>query len=150
MFNRLKIRGFEVAKPFLESDVRLPERATEHSAGYDFFAAKAVLIDAGEMGVVATGVKAYMKEGEVLILADRSSNSKRGIFLSNSIGVIDGDYYNNEENDGHIMFKFKTDRPVIISKGDKIGQGIFTTFLTADHGNTNKKRSGGFGSTDAD
>ena len=150
MFNRLKIRGFEVATPFSADAVRLPERATEHSAGYDFFAAESIVIGEGVMGVVSTGVKAYMKEGEVLILADRSSNSKRGLFLANSIGVIDGDYYNNEDNDGHIMFKFKTDRPVIINKGDKIGQGIFTTFLTADQGNTNKKRSGGFGSTDAD
>lgn len=149
MFNKLKIRGFEVAKPFSADDVRLPERATKHSAGYDFFAAESVLIEEGEMGVVSTGVKAYMKECDVLILADRSSNSKRGIFLANSIGVVDADYYSNEDNDGHIMFKFKTDRQVVISKGDKIGQGYFTTFLIADHGNTTNKRNGGFGSTDA-
>lgn len=150
---RLKVRGFEVAKPFdlpdLELNVRLPERATAESAGYDFFAMKGYALPEGSTTLIATGVKAYMKAGEVLILANRSSNPKRGLILANGIGVIDRDYYSNPDNDGHIMFMFTATRTVQIKAGDKLGQGYFTHYLAADADNTTTKRMGGFGSTDA-
>lgn len=51
-----------------------------------------------------TGIKAYMPEDEVLILANRSSNTyKRNVTLPNGIGVIDSDYYNNEKNEGNLF-----------------------------------------------
>ena len=57
--------------------------------------------------LIKTGIKAYMQDDEVLILANRSSNpGKKGLILANSIGVVDKDYYGNEDNDGHIMFAF--------------------------------------------
>ena len=153
MIPKAKIRGFEVVKGLQEQDVRLPEQATEHSAGYDFFAIADATIApfCGTTNprptLLPTGVKAYMRTGEVLILANRSSNPKKGLLLANSIGVIDADYYENEDNDGHIMFAYwnVTDFPVEIKKGDKIGQGIFMNFLRADGGGTEAKRKGGFG-----
>ena len=153
MIQRVKIRGFEVAKGWEDLGVRLPEQATEHSAGYDFFAVgDAVLApmvrDATTSPVlIPTGIKAYMRPDEVLVLANRSSNPKKGLLLANGIGVIDADYYENEDNDGHIMFAFWNLTPfsVTIKKGDKIGQGIFLNFLKADGSDTKTKRKGGFG-----
>lgn len=100
--------------------------------------------------LVPTGVKAYMGEDEVLILANRSSNPlKQNLILSNGIGVIDSDYYGNEDNDGHIMGQFINfgPNPVFIKKGDRIFQGMFQPFLLADNDVAGGKRVGGHGST---
>ena len=101
--------------------------------------------------LVPTGVKAYMGEEEVLVLANRSSNPlKQNLILSNGIGVIDADYYGNEDNDGHIMGQFINfgAKTVWIKKGDRIFQGMFQPFLLADNDVAGGKRVGGHGSTD--
>ena len=160
----MKIRGFEVAKGFEALAVLLPERSTKNSAGYDFSAIEdtvvpsfykqlLVKVSGGEAlkpALIKTGVKAYMAEDEVLSIYNRSSNPfKKGLVLANSVGIIDSDYYGNPDNDGHIMFAFYNFMPfdITISKGDKIGQGIFTKFLKADDDAVDAGRTGGFGST---
>ena len=59
------------------------------------------------------------------------------------------DYYSNSGNDGNIgIFLINiSDKTQYIKQGDRIGQGAFFNFLVADNGNTNKERTGGFGST---
>ncbi len=147
-------RGFEIAKGFENDGINLPVRKTKCSAGYDIEAAEDCIIPSFKKGMkptlVKTGLKAYMMEDEVLILANRSSNpGKRGLILANSIGVVDSDYYGNPDNDGHIMFAFFNikDEDVEIKKGDAIGQGIFQKFLTVDEDLAEGERMGGFGST---
>ena len=100
--------------------------------------------------LIKTGIKAYMQEDEVLYIYNRSSNPmKKGLVMANSVGIIDSDYYENPDNDGHIMFAFYNFYPfdITIKKGDKIGQGIFGKFLTVDNDSTEGERTGGFGST---
>ena len=147
-------RGFEIAKGFENSNINLPVRKTKYSAGYDIEAAEDTVIPSFKKGMkptlVKTGIKAYMGEDEVLILANRSSNpGKKGLILANSIGVIDSDYYGNPDNDGHIMFAFYNikDEDIEIKKGDAIGQGIFQRFLITDNDVSQGQRTGGFGST---
>lgn len=147
-------RGFEIAKGFENAGINLPVRKTKYSAGYDVEAAEDTIIPSFKKGMkptlVKTGVKAYMGEDEVLILANRSSNpGKKGLILANSIGVIDSDYYGNPDNDGHIMFAFYNikDEDIEIKKGDAIGQAIFQKFLTVDNDLAEGTRLGGFGST---
>lgn len=145
-----KTRGFELVKGETNLDL-LPKRSTQHSAGYDFVAAETITIDPGAIKLVPTNVKAYMQEGEVLYLYDRSSNPrKRGIVLSNSVGVIDKDYYSNPDNDGNIHAQFTniTNDVVTIEKGTAMMQGVFMPFLLADDDNASGVRVGGFGSTD--
>lgn len=145
-----KIRGFELVKGETNLDL-LPKRSTQHSAGYDFVAAETITIDSGAIKLVPTNVKAYMQEGEVLYLYDRFSNPrKRGIVLSNSVGVIDKDYYGNPDNDGNIHAQFTniTNDVVTIEKGTAMMQGVFMPFLLADDDNASGVRVGGFGSTD--
>ena len=145
-----KIRGFELVKVETNLDL-LPKRSTQHSAGYDFVAAETITIDPGAIKLVPTNVKAYMQEGEVLYLYDRSSNPrKRGIVLSNSVGVIDKDYYGNPDNDGNIHAQFTniTNDVVTIEKGTAMMQGVFMPFLLADNDDASGVRVGGFGSTD--
>ena len=149
-----KIRGFEVAKGFEDKGINLPVRKTKFSAGYDVEAAEDTIIPSFKRGnkptLIKTGIKAYMADDEVLILANRSSNpGKKGLILANSIGVIDKDYYGNPDNDGHIMFAFYNikDEDVQIKKGDCIGQAIFQKYMVADNDNAQGERLGGFGST---
>ena len=104
--------------------------------------------------LLKTGIKAYCEKDEVLILANRSSNpAKKGLILANSIGVIDSDYYGNEDNDGNIMYAFYNFFPfdITIKKGEVIGQAYFQNFLIADNDEEltiDATRRGGFGSTD--
>ena len=149
-----RVRGFEIVKGYEDKDINLPQRKTRMAAGYDVEAAEDIVIPAFKPGqkptLIKTGLKAYFPEDEVLYIVNRSSNPKKlGLVLANSIGVIDADYYNNPDNDGHIRFAFYNifDTDTIIKKGDRIGQAIFQKFLIVDNDNAEGERIGGFGST---
>ncbi len=155
-----KIRGFEVVSAYQDKNIHLPQRATMGAAGYDFEAAEDVVIPSLYQGLqkgeaiqpvlVPTGIKAYMPKGEYLAIISRSSNSrKRFLSLPNGVGIIDEDYYNSKENEGHIMFQFINFglEDVVIKKGERIGQGIFQPCLLVDNDQASGKRTGGFGSS---
>ena len=149
-----KVRGFEIAKGFEDKNINLPERKTKYSAGYDIEAAEDTVIPSFKKGInpvlVKTGLKAYMQDDEVLMLYNRSSNpKKKGLILSNSVGVVDKDYYGNQDNDGHIMFAFYNikDEDITIKKGEAIGQAVFQKYFIADNDTAEGVREGGFGST---
>lgn len=137
----------------MEEDIKLPERSTLNSAGYDFFAIEDIMFNPKTITRVFTGVKCELMPNQVLILANRSSNpSKKGLVLLNGIGVIDADYYGNPDNDGEIAFEFYNmlDEVVEIKKGEKLGQGLILKFDKAEDdyiSDPYKTRSGGFGST---
>ncbi|AGM99717.1 dUTP diphosphatase [Streptococcus iniae] len=145
----MKIRGFELLSTMTNQDL-LPKRETAHAAGYDLKVAEAMTIAPGEITLVPTGVKAYMQAGEVLFLFDRSSNPrKKGLVLINSVGVIDGDYYGNPGNEGHIFAQMKniTDHEVRLEVGERIVQAVFAPYLLVDDDQADGVRTGGFGST---
>lgn len=127
----------------------LPTRGSKKSAGYDFYSPVNEIIPAHGTVKIPTGVKAFMQPDEVLMIYPRSSiGFKTNIRLSNTVGIIDSDYYNNSDNEGHIWIKFynPTDEDYVITIGDKIAQGIFTKFLTCGD-NPEEERNGGIGST---
>lgn len=130
-----------------EGTIKLPQRMTEKSAGYDFFANATYSIKPNEIVKVWTDVRALMNDDEVLILDVRSSMGGR-FMLANTIGIIDADYV-NAENGGNIGLFLKniSDKKQTILKGDRVGQGIFLKYLTTDNDNVHNKRKGGFGST---
>lgn len=149
-----KLRGFEIAKGFENKGINLPIRKTKYSAGYDIEAAEDIVIPSFKKGMnptlVKTGLKVYMQDDEVVLLYNRSSNpKKKGLIMANSVGVIDKDYYGNQDNDGHIMFAFYNikDEDVEIKKGEAIGQAIFQKYLLTDDDSAEGLRMGGFGST---
>ena len=150
----MRQRGFEIVSAYVKTGVSCPERKTGASAGYDLAAAEAAEIPPHGFAMVPTGLKTYMQADEVLLLYIRSSMAvKRQLMLMNGVGVIDADYYGNAENEGHIpipIFNYGAEA-VRIAAGERIAQGIFTTYLTVDgdaagHG---AARTGGFGSTGA-
>lgn len=138
----------------INEDIKLPERSTRNSSGYDFFAIEDVEVPPYKFGdnpfMVATGVKVKTEENEFLMLVNRSSNpKKKKLIMPNSIGVIDADYFENPDNDGEMFFTFYnvSNEPVQIKKGEKLGQGIFMKYLKTDDDEASGERTGGFGST---
>ena len=143
---KTRIRGFEK----LNEEGIIPTRATENSAGYDFYVPNDVIVKAGEKVGIPTYTCAYMQEDEYLAIHIRSSLSiKRGLELVNQTGIIDSDYYNNPENLGHIIIWVRntTDSPIKLEKGERIAQGVFTKYLKVDADEAKAKRVGGTGST---
>lgn len=145
-----KVRGFEIISSYVDEDVQLPKRQTEHSAGYDLAAIETVEIKPQTAVLVKTGLKAYMLPDEVLELYIRSSMAtKRQLILLNSVGIIDSDYYNNPKNEGHILIPLYnlSNETQVIHKGERIAQGIFKKYLTIDGDVPGGMRLGGFGSS---
>jgi dUTP pyrophosphatase len=142
-------RGFEIVSTY--DQVHLPRRATKLSAAYDLYSAAEVTIEAGQMGQIPTGIKAYFEEDEVLYLYSRSSFPiKYGLILPNSVGVIDADYYNNPTNEGELFLLVYniTNYPVTVPQNERIAQAVFAKVLRSEDDLVNDEvRRGGFGST---
>ncbi len=114
----------------------LPRRDTKFAAGYDIYSLEDFILKPTEIIKIPTGVKANMNDDEVLLLVDRSSQGfKYNVRMCNQIGVIDKDYYNNKDNEGHIFVKLQNegDKDYIVKKGDAIIQGLFIKYLTVDN-----------------
>ena len=140
-----KLEGYEASI----EEVLLPKRATRGSAGYDFYSPIEVNLKPGESIKIPTGIRCKIDDGYVLKIYPRSSlGFKFQMALLNTVGIIDADYY-NADNEGHIIVGIvnRGDKDLLIKKGDRFVQGIFEQyFLAMEEENTNE-RHGGFGST---
>jgi len=148
------MRKFEVVRndciQYGISNIVLPIRATKHSAGYDFYSPIDMVIRPKTAEMIWTNVKASFYPNEVLMACVTSGMGKKGVMLSNTMGIIDCDYYGNENNDGNIGFRLYNygENDYIIKAGDKIGQGLFLSYLTVENEEEiTNIRKGGFGST---
>lgn len=100
--------------------------------------------------LVPTGIKACMSQNEYLGLKARSSTPLNYLLIvANGEGIIDSDYYNNPDNEGHIYVQLINLAPfdILVRKGDKIAQGIFINYNKTDNDYSEAKRLSGFGST---
>ena len=120
----------------LYNSYNIPKRETKFAAGYDFEAIEDFTIKPGEIKKIPTGIKVNMMDDEVLLLIVRSSMGfKYNVRLCTQVGVIDKDYYNNKDNEGHMFLALKNegDKDYIVKKGDGICQGMFIKYLTVDN-----------------
>ena len=145
-------RGFEVVSAYMEKGIELPARKTGSSAGYDIQAAEDVTLLPHQVTLVPTGLKAYMQPDEYLEIMARSSlPHKHWLVMANAVGIIDADYYNNPDNEGHIMLPLINhgEKAVKIARGMRVAQGIFYRYLLVDgdRAGCGAGRGGGFGST---
>lgn len=129
----------------------VPVRNSKNAAGYDFYAPFSFNLNPGEIIKIPTGIKAAMEDNEFLMIIVRSSTGfKYNVRMCNQVGIIDADYFDNEENEGHIWVALQNegDKPWIVDKGDRIVQGIFVKYMLVDNENDNiATRKGGIGST---
>ena len=130
----------------LYDEIIIPERGSSATAGYDLHLLSDLTLEPGEVAKLPTGLKARFQPDEVLFLIVRSGTGfKYNIRLCNQVGVIDSDYYNNPDNEGHLWLKVQNEDTVAHSfrRGDALVQGVFTKFLTTDSDqNLNQKRRG--------
>ncbi|MCQ2567303.1 MAG: deoxyuridine 5'-triphosphate nucleotidohydrolase [Mogibacterium sp.] len=135
-------------------DIRLPEQATAASAGCDFFMPFNLNFEAGSKFRIATGIRWVTDDpadrGKVLLIFPRSGlGFKYGIRLSNTVGVIDADYCDSD-NEGHIIISLEnpSDKTVELAEGKPFCQGIVVSYEVPDGARSDEARNGGFGSTD--
>lgn len=131
--------------------LKLPTRATSGSAGYDFKCPCDFCVKPGESIKIPTGIRCKMFDGWVLHLYPRSSYGfKYRMQLDNTVGIIDGDYFNSS-NEGHIIVKVhngsENKKTLCMKKGDNFVQGIFLPYGITINDEVNSIRDGGFGST---
>ena len=145
-----KIRGFERVSGF--DKAILPARKTAGSCGYDIhiYSATPTTIKPHESKVFCTGIKAYMPSDEFLAIYIRSSiGIKKNLMLKNSVCIIDEDFYNNKENEGHIIIALYNygDEPVTLEPFERVAQGVFQKYGVVDNDDADQIRTGGIGST---
>lgn len=133
------------------SQLKLPKRATQFSAGYDFYAPFDITLKPNESIFIPTGIRAKIREDYLLMIAPRSGfGIKFRLQLDNTVGIIDADYYNSD-NEGHIMVKITNNslenKILEIEKGKAFVQGIFLSYGITVDDSTTEHRNGGFGST---
>lgn len=153
-------------------NIRLPQRATHDSAGYDFFAPFSFTLAPGSSIKIPTGIRAVFTNPDWgLFIYPRSGiGFKTGIRLTNTVGIIDADYF-TAENTGHILIKLDypanpavptflqkfgkalgiNRKDIEISVKKAFAQGVFLPYgITIDDDDYEKEnRCGGIGSSDS-
>lgn len=132
--------------------IKLPKRSTQGSAGYDFFAPFAIMLDRKKHMIIPTGIRMEMDPDRVLLCFPRSGlGFKYRMQLDNTVGVIDSDYFYSD-NEGHIMIKIANDgyedNVINVDSGKAFAQGVLIPFCVTDDDFTDGIRNGGMGSTD--
>ncbi|MBR4407947.1 MAG: deoxyuridine 5'-triphosphate nucleotidohydrolase [Clostridia bacterium] len=131
--------------------LKLPARGTRFSAGYDFFSPIAFTLAPNQTITIPTGIRAKIEDFYFLQIFPRSSlGFKFRLQLNNTVGIIDSDYY-NAQNEGHILIKLTNasneNKTAEVLQGQGLAQGIFTEFGITIDDNASGERIGGFGST---
>lgn len=132
--------------------IKLPKRATKHSAGYDFYMPLHTFhLRADESIKIPTGIRCEMNENWVLMEFPRSGiGFKFGAHLANTVGIIDSDYF-HADNEGHIFVKIVNDssiaKDILFETGDAFCQGIFVPYGVTIDDDVETERTGGLGST---
>lgn len=147
----------------LYEDSILPTKAHATDAGYDLYAHSKSYDEDGNV-VYGSGVAMEIPQGYVGLVFPRSSNAKKDLILSNSVGVIDSGFR------GEISFKFKAsihasrnnvlneevcafvNKPTTYNISDRIGQIIIMPypeieFVEVKELSDSDRGDGGYGSS---
>ena len=135
----------------LRASVRLPEYQTPGAAGFDLAASEDVVVAPHAIALVPTGLVIAVPDGYFLGVFARSSMPlRRGLIVSNGVGVIDADYCGTTDEIKIQVLNVIGD-PVTIRAGDRIAQGLFIPVARASWDETNDDlragSRGGFGAT---
>lgn len=127
-----------------DENTKIPTRATEHSAGHDFYMPKTITIPAKKAVMFDTNITTDIPRGYVMHLYPRSSlGIKKFLMLCNTVGIIDSDYkdtikcalYNYGDND------------VTLEKDERFMQAVTNPYIVSIDEPLTKNRNGGIGST---
>jgi dUTP pyrophosphatase len=139
---KIKIKRFDKELP-------LPEYKTAGAAGFDLAAKETMTIAPHAVAYVPLNVAVETPPNHFLLIATRGSTHKRGLMLANSVGIGDSDFCGDNDQYMAALLNF-TDMPVVVTRGDRIAQGIFIPFTRGEWEEVDimkSKTRGGFGST---
>jgi len=131
-------------------DTPLPNYETAGAAAFDVRAREETIIQPHTVGLIPTGLIIEIPEGFFLLLTSRSSTpKKKGLLVPHGVGIIDQDYCGEDDEIMLQLYNF-TEKPVVVEKGERIGQAVFVKIDKAQWSKTesmDRKNRGGFGST---
>lgn len=83
----------------LYDSYELPKRSSKNSCGY----IRDEVIPVCEIVYIPTGYKAkYLSDAMFLLVIRSCMGFKYNVRMCNQVGIIDSDYYNNCDNEGHM------------------------------------------------
>lgn len=136
----------EVKIKKLTPNAVIPRYAKAGDAGMDLTATRMWFEDNNVC--YGTGLAFEIPEGYVGLLFPRSSNAKKDLLLSNSVGVLDSGYR------GEVTFKFRQTSGIatVYEVGDRIGQIIILPytaieFKEVEELSETERGDGGYGSS---
>ncbi|RNC28065.1 MAG: Deoxyuridine 5'-triphosphate nucleotidohydrolase [Candidatus Dichloromethanomonas elyunquensis] len=133
-------------------NAKIPEYATPGAAGADLYASlnEDMIIKPGERVVIPTGIALELPGPQfvALVFARSGLASKKGLALSNGVGVIDSDF----RGEIKVLSVNLGQEAIVIQNGDRIAQMLFTnayqaSFLEVEELGDTLRGEGGFGST---
>ena len=133
------------------ADLPLPERMTEHAAGFDVAAAvrESIVLQPREIRLVPCGFAMALPPGYEAQMRPRSGlSSKHGISLINAPGTIDSDY----RGEVRVPLINHGDKPFVIERGMRIAQMVIkkvppVQLLEVEELDDTGRGHGGFGHT---
>ncbi len=136
----------------LKENAKIPQRATNGSAGMDLYACidESVTLNPGQLAVIPTGIAIELPDNTcaAFLYARSGLGVKHGICLSNGVGVIDSDYR------GEICAGLcnVSDKPYVIEPYERVAQMVIAPVLTpviteTDELSDTERGEGGFGSS---
>ncbi len=133
----------------VDTTLPLPEFQTAGAVAFDIYSRIDLILTPKQPTLVPSNLIIVVPEGHALILAARSSLSKRGLRLSNGVGIIDQDFHGPKDEVQLLVYNFTTD-PITVKKGERLGQGLIVPVVRAEWEETaplKQQSRGGFGTT---
>jgi dUTP pyrophosphatase len=134
----------------IDKTLPLPQYATSGSVCFDLLARDDMVIESKSVALIPTNIIIETPPGYMFIVVPRSSTpKKKGLLIPHGIGVIDQDYSGPEDEVLFQVYNF-TDKPVSVSKGDRLAQGCFVPVERVEFDEVetiSEKSRGGVGST---
>lgn len=131
------------------NSIQLPKRKTRYSAGHDISVPMNITLSPNDTIMIPTGLRCIMNSEYVMLIFPRSSlGIKKNMSITNTIPVIDADYF-YADNSGHIFICIKNCGQDVIElkAGDAFCQALFFKYGVADDDVVTNVRTGGIGST---
>ena len=140
----------KVAIHRLDPALPLPKYETAGAAGFDLAAREDMVVAAGEVALVPTGLVVAVPANHFLGVFARSSTPlKRGLMVANGVGIVDSDYCGPRDEIKIEVLNF-TAAPVTIRRGDRLAQGVVLPYVRVewvDGAAPTEPTRGGFGAT---
>jgi dUTP pyrophosphatase len=134
----------------LSPDAVIPTYSKDGDAGMDLTAVSKEITD--DYISYKTGLSFEIPKGYVGLLFPRSSNSKKDLLLTNSVGVIDSGYRGEVELRFKPILNGKLENISTYNVGDRVGQIMILPypkiqFVETDKLSESERGEGGFGSS---